>query len=102
MTGPIDSTMPEGSRIGGLMPDSQVETAAQSPEEGKLAAERSANLGPVVVQGYEVLEEVGRGMMGVVYKARDVRLNRLVALKVVQGESVPDSLMLIRFLAEAE
>src|SRR5207302_2847767 len=56
---------------------------------------------PPEVPGYEVLSEVGRGGMGVIYKARHLRLGRVVALKMILAGAHAPSDALRRFHIEA-
>src|SRR6202040_133144 len=54
------------------------------------------------ISGYEVLCELGRGGMGVVYRAKETTLNRLVAIKMILGGQYTDPIAQARFLVEAE
>ena len=57
--------------------------------------------GPAVA-GYEILGELGQGGMGVVFKARQIALNRAVALKMIKSGGFASESELVRFQNEVE
>ncbi len=78
-------------------PFSQSSTPILSPRENRQVRGQLVN-----VPGYEILEILGRGGMGIVYKARHLALDRIVALKMVRNGVSADPEELARFQKEAE
>jgi tetratricopeptide (TPR) repeat protein len=58
-------------------------------------------MGPTLISHYRLLDQLGEGGMGVVYRAEDIRLGREVAIKLLRAEAVQSGQWLGRFEREA-
>ena len=70
------------------------------PEIPATPAGFTAGPGAILANRYEILEYVGKGGMGVVYKAHDRTLDETVAIKILRQQPFDDPSMTQRFLAE--
>ena len=76
-------------------------SAAVTPQSAGIVAQGDdLEKGTVFAERYEILQLIGRGGMGAVYKARDTELDRIVALKLIRPELASNPQILKRFKQE--
>ena len=108
--GDVDATSPaanqDATRFGRTEVDQDGTRYGATPPpadpSGPDASGRSAPVRVRRVGAYELLRELGRGGMGIVYKAHSLKLDRLVALKMIRSGVNASDEDVKRFLSEAQ
>ena len=82
--------------------ESKADETASIPPQGEQITRKESAITDSTVCGYEILDVLGRGAMGIVYKARQPGLKRIVALKMILSGDYTGTHERHRFRAEAE
>src|SRR5262245_697158 len=93
----VESLLAHQSQAENLMEAPVMEVAAKALADDQIGSMTGQSLG-----SYQILSQLGAGGMGEVYRARDNRLDRTVALKILPGEVAADADRLRRFVREAK
>lgn len=99
---PVDRTIPGNLRRLCPVCNGGLNFATRSDSSIPDATEDSQPPTPLQLEGFEILEILNRGGMGVIYKAKQLGFNRLVALKVIAPERVGNPDTLKRFKREVQ
>ena len=102
----FQAALDSAATLGALDPDATRAPGSAEPHSGDDQVE-VVRVGPDTEEvlrsaGYEVVRELGRGGMGVVYEARQVALNRVVAIKLIRSAEFASEAERLRFRNEAE
>src|ERR1019366_58668 len=103
----VRSLLTSEAQAGRFLENPALEVAAraiarqQNPDQSNAAPKTSGSLIGQTISHYRVVEKLGDGGMGVVWKARDTRLDRFVALKFLPAAKLSDPERKRRFVLEA-